>query len=233
MRFYIPFELPSNGELIKPYKGYIGDAEGLEQLERAAPGINQDRIIAELIQKALKERYWSVQDLTVPDFTYLKVMYSIATYGSRLFYPISCPYCDKEIKFISLKDLKKTVYKPNKFLVGKIPAKETRDFYAEDGDEIEIRIPSIREKWEVLEGNTILAVAYSIAKVNGKVLTSLEKEVYAQELSTVQKRVILARVDKLTDFGINMYQDAVCECGKTVSYPFLVSSRQLYFPELE
>lgn len=237
MRFYIPFELPSGGELITPHKGFIGDAEGLDQLERAAPGINQDQIIAELIQKALKEKYWDVKDLTTPDFTYLKIMYSVATFGNKLLYPIVCPYCGKEIKFISLKDLKKVPYKPSELLIKKIPGNESRDFYATDGDEIEIKVPTIGEKWDVLaEGETahasILAVANSIAKVNGKILSSLDKERYVQELSVVQKRVILARVDKLADFGVSMYQDMVCECGKTVSYPFSVRNRQLFFPTL-
>lgn len=238
MRFYIPFELPSKGKLITPYKGEIGDAEGLEQLERATPGINQDQIIAELIQKALKEQYWDVRDLTGPDFMYLKVMYSLATYGNKLLYPVICPYCGHENKFISLKDLKKIEYKDQEIRIKKIPAQGTRDFYAEDGDEIEIRIPTISERWEVLEQGdkpyaTTKALLSAINKVNGKSLNSIEKELYIQELSTVQKRVILARVDKLVDYGIAMYQDMVCEeCSKTISYPFHVTSSQLFFPTL-
>lgn len=237
MRFYIPFELPSGGKLITPHKGFIGDAEGLEQLERAAPGINQDQTIAELIQKALKEQYWDVKDLTAPDFTYLKIMYSIATFGNKLLYPIFCPYCGAEIKFISLKDLKSVSYDTKDVLIKRIPSNDTRDFYADDGDEVEIRVPTIGEKWGVLaEGETAhattIAVSNSIAKINGKILSSLDKERYVQELSVVQKRVILARVDKLADFGVSMYQDMVCECGKTVSYPFSVRNRQLFFPEL-
>jgi hypothetical protein len=236
MRLYIPFELPSNGLLITPHKGFIGDAEGLEQLERATPGIGQDQIIAELIQKALKEPYWDVRDLTTPDFTYLKVMFSIATFGNKILFPIVCPYCGHEIKFISLKDLKKMLYTDKTKLI-RIPNNTSREFYDESGDEIEIKIPTIREKWNVLaEGKTphatIMAAAYSVAKVNGKILSFLDKERYSQELSIVQKRVILAHVDKLTDFGISVYQDIDCDCGKTVSYPFSVRNSQLFFPTL-
>jgi hypothetical protein len=237
MRFYLPFELPSDGKLIMPHQGYIGDAEGLEELERATPGINQDQIIAQLIQKALKENYFDVRDLTSPDFTYLKIMYSIATFGNKLLYPMLCPYCGHEIKFISLRDLKKIKYEPSDLLIKKIPSKESREFYAEDGDLIEIRLPSIQNKWDVLALKdtaraTIMAVVNSIEKINDKVYSALDREYYTQELSVVQKRVILARVDKLADFGISIYQDTVCDCGKIVSYPFSIRTRQLYFPEL-
>lgn len=238
MRFYIPFSLPSGGHLITPHEGFIGDAEGLEQLERATPGINQDQIIAELIQKALKEQYWDVRDLTTPDFTYLKIMYSIATFGNKLLYPILCPFCGEENKFISLKDLTKIPYEDKPIKSKRIPSSDCREFYDETGDEIEIKIPSIREKWDVLSEKesphaTVMAVANSISKINGRIVTALEKECYVQELSTVQRRVIMARVDKLADFGVSMYQDMVCEnCGKTVSYPFSVRTRKLFFPEL-
>ena len=242
MNTYVPFELPSNGHLISPHKGELCNLNGLEELERAQSNPRQNSIISGVMQKCIKNQSIQVGELTLPDFTYLKVIMSMVMYGDRFEYPSICPYCKNENRFIRLSKLRTVPFDAelkNKYLVKRLP--KSNDIYNEEGDEVEVRIPSIIEGENIVlekisnpQHAYIMSLVASINKINGKQLNEFEKEIYAQELSPAQQRSILSRVDKLTNFGIALMQEYECEhCQKIVSYPFSPSYSNLFFPDVE
>ena len=239
MKIYEDFELPSGGHLYPYYKGQIGECEGLEELERATPTQRQDSLICDILQKCLKEPF-DVGELVLPDFVYLQIRGRVATYGKRYDYPIECPFCGEVHQATNLNELEIIpfdVEKWDKDRVIRIPA--TNDIEDRSGDEIVLRLPSVREREEIqLDRSSahagVMKVAYAIEQVNGKKKNAIEKESYAMELSQAAKRVILSRVDKLANFGVSLVQNFECErCKKVVSYPFHCRTAQFWLPTVD
>lgn len=239
MKIYEEFELPSNGIIYPMHRGRIGECEGIEELERTTPTSNQDIIICGIMQKCL-EKAFNVDELVLPDYTYLQIRARVATYGRQYRYPIACPFCGTVHEYVDLNSLDIKMLDREKWQtqrVIKIP--QSNDITDKNGDEISIRLPSIREREEVnsdssIQHSNIMKVVYAIDTINGTKTNSIEKEKYVMELSTAQKRAILSSVDKLANFGVALIQHFTCEqCHKDVSYPFHCRTAQFWIPTVD
>lgn len=238
MRIYQRFELPSGGHLYPYHIGEIGECEGLEELERTTPTKWQDSLICSILEKCLKEPF-DVGQLVMPDYLYLQIRGRVATYGKTFNYPIQCPYCGEVHQTVDLNQLDMIPFDEKQWeekRVIKIPA--NNDITDSSGDEIVVRLRSVRENEELMQEPAqhagVLRVAYTIDQVNGRKMNSVEKENYAMGLSQAAKRAIISRADKLANFGISFVQKFECEqCHKVVSYPFHCRTNQFWLPSVD